>query len=190
MLVHVVAMCMQVVMKIERMSFLSARMGAGRADRASDPGQGENAEQDQHDADRKFHRQTESWWDDDPEQDDRRTDPHHRDGMSHAPGSADQCRARQATLAADDRRNSDHVVGVGRMSHPEEEAEKQEGRDVQGSSRHAHMLTWLPSAMTSNVSTRHQFEFTLARPLRGFSLGHAGRPRVLLEQYCQGHFCS
>jgi hypothetical protein len=28
------------------------------------------------------------------------------------------------------------VVGVGRMPHPEEEAEKQEGHDVQGGSGH------------------------------------------------------
>jgi len=56
--------------------------------------------------------------------------------MSYAPSGADQRRARYAALAADDCRNSDHVVGVGRMPHPEEEAEKQEGHDVQGGSGH------------------------------------------------------
>ena len=118
------------------MSAVGARMGVGRADRAPHPCQGENAEQDQHDADREFHRQTEPRRNDDPEHDDRCTDRHDRDGVSYAPGGADQRRARHAALAADDRRDGDDVVGVGRMPHPEEEAEKQEGHDVQGGSGH------------------------------------------------------
>ena len=63
-------------------------------------------------------------------------DRHDRKGVPDAPGGADQRRARHAALATDDRRNGDHVVGVGRMPHPEEEAEKQEGQDVQGGSGH------------------------------------------------------
>jgi hypothetical protein len=35
------------------------------------------------------------------------------------------------------------MVGVGRMPHSEEEAEQQERQDIQGSSGHAHTLTWL-----------------------------------------------
>jgi len=111
-------------------------MGVGGADRAAHPCQGENTEQDQHDADGEFHRQTELWRDDDPEHDDRRADRHDRDGVPDAPGGADQRRAHHAALATDDRRNGDHVVGVGRMPHPEEEAEKQEGHDVKGGSGH------------------------------------------------------
>lgn len=119
-------------------------MGVGRAKTTAHPRQGKNTEQDEHDAYGELHRQAEPWRDDDPEDDDRRTDRHDRDGMAYAPGGADQRRARHAALAADNRRNSYHVVGIGRVSHPKEEAEKQEGRDVQGSSAHAHTLTWLP----------------------------------------------
>ena len=111
-------------------------MRMGRAARAAHACQGENAEQDQHDADGKFHRHAEPRRNDDPEHDDCRADRHDRDGVPDAPGGADQRRARHAALAADDRRNGDHVVGVGRMPHPEEEAEKQEGHDVQGGFSH------------------------------------------------------
>ncbi|MCS3978785.1 hypothetical protein M2191_003468 [Bradyrhizobium japonicum] len=141
--VHVIAVRMQVVMKIKRMSAADAGMDVSCADRAPDPRQGENAEQDQHDADRKFHRQTKLRRDNDPEHDDRRTDRHDRDGVSYAPSGTDQRRARHAAFAADDRRDSDHMVGVGRMPHSEEEAEEQERQDIQGSSGHAHTLTWL-----------------------------------------------
>ena len=118
------------------MSAGDVRMDVGRADRAAHPRQGENAEQDQHDADGEFHRQTEPWRDHDPEHDDRRADRHDRQGVPDAPGGADQRRARHAALATDDRRNGDHMVGVGRMPHPEEEAEQQEGQDVQADSGH------------------------------------------------------
>ena len=54
--VHIVAMRMQVIVKVKRMSARDAGMGVGRADRAAHPCQGENAEQDQHDTDGEFHR--------------------------------------------------------------------------------------------------------------------------------------
>ncbi len=104
-LVHVVAVRMRVIVEVERMSTRDARMGVGGADRAAHPCQGENTEQDQHDADGEFHRQTELWRDDDPEHDDRRADRHDRDGVPDAPGGADQRRAHHAALATDDRRN-------------------------------------------------------------------------------------
>ena len=110
--------------------------GMGRVARAAHAGQGENAKQDQHDADGKFHRHAEPRRNDDPEQDDCRTDCHDRDGVPDAPGGADQRRARHAALAADNRRNGDHMVGISCMPHPEEEPEKQEGHDVQGGSGH------------------------------------------------------
>ena len=134
--VHVVAVRMQVIVEVERMSAGDARMGVGRADRLAHPCQGENAEQDQHDADGELHRQTEPWRDDDLEHDDRHADRHDRDGVPDAPGGADQRRARHAALATDDRRNGDDMVGVGRMPHPDEEAEKQEGHKVQDGSGH------------------------------------------------------
>jgi hypothetical protein len=122
--VRVVAMCMQVFMKIERMFAVGADMGVGCADSAPDSSQGKNAKQDQHHADREFHGQTEPWRDDNPEYDDRRTNGHDRDSVSDAPSGANQRRTRYAALAADDRRNGDHVIGVGRMPHPEEKAKK------------------------------------------------------------------
>jgi len=122
--VRVVAVCMQVFMKIERMFAVGADMGVGCADSAPDSSQGKNAKQDQHHADREFHGQTEPWRDDNPEYDDRRTNGHDRDSVSDAPSGANQRRTRYAALAADDRRNGDHVIGVGRMPHPEEKAKK------------------------------------------------------------------
>ena len=51
--------------------------------------------------------QPELWRDHDPEQDDRRADRHHGDGVPEAPGGADQRRARDAALATDDGRDGD-----------------------------------------------------------------------------------
>ena len=96
----------------------------------------ENAKQDQHDADGEVHRQAELWRNDDPEHDDCRSDRHDRDSVPDAPGRADQHRARHAVLATDDRRNGNHVVGVGRMPHPEQEAENEERHDARGDSGH------------------------------------------------------
>ena len=45
--------------------------------------------------------------------------------MAEPPGRADQRRAAQGALPADDRGDRDHVVGIGRVAHPEEEAEQQ-----------------------------------------------------------------
>jgi hypothetical protein len=54
--VHVVAVRMQVIVEVEHMSGADAWMSVGRADGATHPCQGENAEHDQHDADGEFHR--------------------------------------------------------------------------------------------------------------------------------------
>ena len=134
--VQVVAVRMEVIVDVELMYAGSARMRMGRAARAGHACQGENAEQDEHDADGKFHRHAEPRRNDDPEHDDCRADRDDRHGVPDAPSGADQRRARHAALATDDRCNGDHVVGVGRMPHPEEEAEKQEGHDVQGGLGH------------------------------------------------------
>src|SRR5262249_57172704 len=46
-----------------------------------------------------------------------------RDGVAEAPEHADQDGAAERPLAADDRGHGDHVVGIGRVSHAEEEPE-------------------------------------------------------------------
>jgi hypothetical protein len=133
-------------------------MGVGRADRAAHPCQGENAEQDQYDADGELHRQTEPWRDDNLEHDDRHADRRDRDGMPDATGGADQRRARYAALATDDRRNGDHMVGVGRMPHPDEEAEKT-GKDTKFRTAPviARAPRWLSPVVLCGVSSQRQF---------------------------------
>jgi hypothetical protein len=156
-------MRMQVIVEVEHMTARDAGMRMGRADRAAHACQGENPKQNQHDSDGEFHRHAEFWRNDDPEHDDRRTDRQDRNGVSDAPGGADQRRARHAVLATDDRRNSDHVVGVGCMPHPEEEAEKQKRQDIQGDFGHcARTKMAIPRPLLCSVSTQRQFQYARA----------------------------
>jgi hypothetical protein len=136
--VQIVTVRMEVIVDVEVLYAGNARMRINRPAHAADAHarQGEDAEQDEHDADGKFHRHGKPRRNDDPEHDDRTADRHDGDGVPDAPSGGDQRRPRHAALATDDCRNGDYVVGVGRMPHPQEEAEKKEGHDVQGSSSH------------------------------------------------------
>ena len=158
--VQIVAVGMEVIVDVEVMYAGNARMRIGRHARAAHAHacQGEDAEQDEHDADGKFHRHGEPRRNDDPEHDDCNADRHDGDGVPDAPSGADQRRACHAALATDDCCNGHYVVGVGRMPHPEEEAEKQEGHDVQGGSGHcARTKMAIPRPLLCSVSSRRQF---------------------------------
>jgi hypothetical protein len=54
------------------------------------------------------------------------------------------------------------VIGVGRVPHPEKEAENQEGRDVQGGFGHCARAKMATLAVLCSVSTRRQFPYVRA----------------------------
>ena len=81
-------------------------------------------EQNQHHPDRQLQRQPHSGRDDPAEQHDAGSDGQDGQRVAHTPQGADGRRARRGPLAGEDGGHGDHVVGVGRVAHPEEEAEQ------------------------------------------------------------------
>lgn len=93
-------------------------------------GQCEDPENDQHHGDREFHGKPYSRRDRDIEQDDGAANGEDRQRVADAPGGADQRRAADAGLAAHDGGDRDDVVGVGGVTHAENEAEGDDGEEV------------------------------------------------------------
>ena len=89
-------------------------------------GERQQAEQDKHDADGEFHGQAHACGNHDAEQDDRAA--HHQNGerVSDALDAADQRRAAQRALPADDGGDRDDMVGIGGVPHTEEEPEEEQ----------------------------------------------------------------
>src|SRR5439155_11690793 len=73
---------------------------------------------------RELHRQADPRGDHDPEEDDRAADEDDGQGVTDAPQGADEGGAPDLALAAHDRGDGDHVVGIGGVPHPEEEAQE------------------------------------------------------------------
>ena len=91
----------------------------------------EHAEDDQHQSDCQFHGQPEARWHVRIEEDDRCPDQQDRDGVTKSPKEANQARASDASLPADDRAHRDDVVSVGCVAHSQEEPEGRDGDDIQ-----------------------------------------------------------
>ena len=83
-----------------------------------DPGKVQDAQQDEHETDRQFHRQPDFYRDRQVENDDARSNHENRQRVAQTPESADQAGMTNAVLAAHDRGDGDDVVGIGRVPHP------------------------------------------------------------------------
>src|SRR4051794_28241500 len=83
----------------------------------------EDAEQDEHQADGQLHGEADARRNDEVEENDGSADTENRDGVADAPQHADRCRLTDAALTADNRRNSDDVIWVRGMAHPENKSQ-------------------------------------------------------------------
>ena len=85
------------------------------------------SEHHQHERDRHLHRQADCGRDHHTEEDDGASDDGDREGMAHAPQTADQDAGPQPSLSRDDRADGDDVIRVRGMTHAEQEAERNHG---------------------------------------------------------------
>ncbi len=86
-------------------------------------GQIEDAEQDQHQADRQLHGEADARRNDHVEQNNGGADTEDGDGMADAPKGANDRGLPDAALPADNRGNSDDVIRVRRMAHAENKSQ-------------------------------------------------------------------
>src|SRR6185295_15229000 len=120
---------------------------------------------------------------DDTEQDDRAA--HEQDGqrVAHPPEHADGGRSAQGPLAADDGGHGNHVIGVGRVPHPEEEAEEQHRAEAHAAHYPATTRP-APSLLATRVTSRRSLSSDRAPHPTGWKslrdsdeLPPAARPR-------------
>lgn len=82
----------------------------------------ENTEQDQHQADSQFHGETDARRDDDIEENNDSADTEDGDGVADPPKNANNPCLPDAALAADNRRDSDDVIGIRGVAHAEDKS--------------------------------------------------------------------
>ena len=121
--VDVVAMPMR--MLVDRVVIVS---GADIFDRAKRRPQVERAEQDQHQGDAKFEAHPEAFRHHNTKEDNCAANDEQGQAVADSPKNPGPCCAPDAALPAHDGGNRDDVVGIGRMSHPEEKPEEQNGQ--------------------------------------------------------------
>ena len=93
-----------------------------------DAGEIQDAEEDQHQADGKFHRQADAGGDGEAEEDDGGADDENRQCVADAPEDADPAGFQDGAFAADDGGDGDDVVGIGGVAHAEDEADAENGQ--------------------------------------------------------------
>jgi hypothetical protein len=94
---------------------------------AHDPREIQSSQQNQHQADGKFHRETNSCRNHKPEQDDCRTNSENRDRVTQAPERANQRRLADASLTAHNGRYGDDMVRISRVAHAEKKTKRKDG---------------------------------------------------------------
>jgi hypothetical protein len=118
--VNVVAMTMKVRMSCSRHS-------AGGGERAGNPleyaGQVRDAQENQHQADRKLHRETDARGNHPAEKNNSATNDENGQRVAEPPKRTDQCRMADLLVSRHNGRDGDHVIGIRGMPHAEEEAE-------------------------------------------------------------------
>src|SRR5882762_8726744 len=131
-------MRMPVEMKF-RIVFMNVRMLAGnrrmrRRKFLADPfhraSKIQYAQEDQHQADAKFHGQPDASRNRQPKQYDRCANSKNRQRMAEPPQNPDEGRFADGAFAADDGGNGDDVVGVRCMAHPQKETNRENGQSV------------------------------------------------------------
>ena len=85
-----------------------------------------DAQQDQHDCHGELHRQSKPRRDRNFENDYSRADDQHSQSMAEAPHHPDSRGDRKPSLAAQNRCDRDHVIGIGRMTHPEHQSQERD----------------------------------------------------------------
>ena len=126
--VAVVMAVNEVSMSVE-MRVLSLLQGRNRFRYpAHDPREIQSAQQNQHQAHGKFHREANSCRDYEPEQDDCRTNDENRDRVTQAPERANQRRLADASLTAHNRRYRDDMVRISRVAHAEKKTKRKDGK--------------------------------------------------------------
>src|SRR5690242_11794283 len=115
--VYVVAMTVCMRMDVRRLR--GGSLATEPANGAGEVGQSKN---DQHDGDGELHPEPKPWRDHPFEEDDAAADEQNRERVANAPGRSDHRRAANISVARDDRRNGDDMIGIGGVAHPEHEA--------------------------------------------------------------------
>ena len=82
------------------------------------------AKEYQHDRNREFHRESKAGRNRNFENYDRRTHDQHGERVAESPYDADSGRCHQTALAAQDGRDRDNVIGIGGMTHAEQQPEE------------------------------------------------------------------
>jgi len=126
-----VPVVMDVMVVLVKVGMFPADLGMSGREFLAEPlgnaGEIENAKQDQHEADSKFHGETDAGRDDKVEEDDGYADGDDGDGVAESPKGADQGRFGERTLAAHDGGYGDDVIGIGGMAHAEQETDGENG---------------------------------------------------------------
>jgi hypothetical protein len=110
----------------------NARVGGGEffAEPFHRAGKIEHAEQNQHQADGKFHGQADAHWNYEAKENDAGADGDDGERVAATPENADESGFGNGALAADDGGDGDHVIGVGGMAHAQEKADGQNGESA------------------------------------------------------------
>jgi hypothetical protein len=119
---------MAVRMRVDDTAFVPARRHP--EERANQRGLVRETQQNEHQRDHQLHAQPDTRRDHEIEKDDRCTHGHDGEGMANAPGDARVGGSNALALTAHDRRDSDDVVRIGRMPHPEHEADGDHGQQA------------------------------------------------------------
>ena len=132
-----VPVVMDVVTVLVKVGVFTEHFGMGRREFSAEPlgnaGEIEDAEQNEHEADGELHGESDARRDDQVKQDDGGTDEDDGDGVAESPESANQRGFGEGTLAADNRRDGDDMIGIGGMAHAEEKADDENGEAAEHS---------------------------------------------------------
>ena len=120
--VHVVAVTVRMRMLMDSASTQMARTKVAQHSR-----QVHDAQQDQHQPDGEFHRQSDARGNHPTEEDDAAAYNQNREGVAQTPRGADRRGAGRCLLARDDCRHRDDVIGIGCVAHSEEKSQHHEG---------------------------------------------------------------
>jgi len=126
-----VRMSMDVVAMAVGMRMSCSRYCSTRRKRVRNPlehaGQVKDTQENQHQSHGEFHGETDASWNNPAEQNDSASHQQDREGVAHAPQCTDHRSVADLSVPCDDGCNSDHMIGIGGMPHPEEEAERDDG---------------------------------------------------------------
>src|ERR1700733_7150321 len=122
--VNVIAMTMWVGMNFPRHSATGRKRSGDPLEHAS---QIEHAEENQHQAYGKLHRESDTRGNHPAEQKDSASDQQDREGVAHSPKRANQRGMADLSISGNDGCDGNHMVRIGRVPHPEKESQRDNG---------------------------------------------------------------